>query len=172
VIGGLGDMLDKLWYNCQVYEWAVQARDIGTNQGFAILDYAQAACAMHAWACKVLTATGRSACIASLSDIPWSGALRAVANNSKHASVSDKEWPGGFHFLDFVAEPEAREALQENLANLEQGIPRLMQTIGEGSIWGEGRFVDPDRPEGVPAQKVLLESYQGWSKALTELGLV
>jgi hypothetical protein len=153
VITNVSDMQDKLWYNIQAYEWALSVRDAGTHQGFAIIDYAQSSCAMHAWVCKDLKGKGKDVCIPMLDAVPWSGALRAIANNAKHASSSEKEWPGGSHRVNFLADPGAQAALDEDLANLDLRFGNFLQSIEDGHVWGEGQLIDPEHPDGVPAQK-------------------
>ena len=172
VIADLRDMREKLWFNIQVYEWAVTNRDAGTNQGFAVLDYAQASCAMHAWACKLLQERGQSASKDRLAAIPWSGALRAVANNSKHASASEKDWPGGSNAVNFPADPDAKAAPEQDLAKPDTNFASFLDSINNGQVWGEDHFSDPDHPEGVPALAVLHANYSGWPEVLEQLGLL
>lgn len=166
------DMLDKLWFNIEVFEWALSSRDGGTRQAYAILDYAQASCAMHDWICKALNPNGSPEVFwALLDEVPWARALRDIANSSKHARVDEKYWPGGSHEITFRADEDARDALEADLDNLDLNFSGFLSSIIEGQAWGEGLLRDAKHPDGVLVREALLQNHAGWTDALHRHGL-
>ena len=165
VVGSPKDLCDKLHWNWERYHDELDHSTDGRSVGFAALDYAKTAIALHDWVNLIITQRNRSdgTEIAKLvdDDIRWQGAIRAVANAAKHGRFDDKAWPGGWATMGIVAPDELRGQVHTNRAL----TPVLLK---DGARW-EFILTDPYTSEHTQAGDAFLENFIDWDGILVEL---
>lgn len=168
VVGSPGDMWEKLCWNLDRYNDELQSSRDGKSVGFAALDYAKTAVALQEWVNVLITQRNRRerTVVSKLDDddIQWQGAIRAIANATKHGRFSDKDWPGGTTTLGIVAPEELRGRVHLKMTL----SPVLME---DGARW-EFILSDPAHYEPVQAGDAFLANFIDWDRNLMALGLL
>ncbi len=167
--------LDKLAWNYTRYMRERSKVDLGRSQGFALIDYSTAACAIHAWCCSAWRTGGRAPSKVLGPGMPeylsgrvrWSGALRSISNTSKHANLSDTYWPGGLNVMTAKTNAAARHRLNsiENGDDHAKGEAYL-DLITSGDVWGESVLVLDG--QSADANKVVYENCMDWHDIVDE----
>lgn len=167
--------LDKLAWNYTRYMRERRKPDLGRSQGFALIDYSTAACAMHAWCCSAwrgevpaspkVRGPGMAEYLSAR--VRWSGALRAISNTSKHTNLSDTDWRGGMNVVTAKTNSTARH----RFSSIEVGNDHAMgeaylDLLTTGDVWGESVLMLDDH--SADANKVIYENYMDWHDVVDE----
>lgn len=168
LVGSPRDMWEKLHWNLERYSDELEASTDGKSVCFAALDYSKTAVALHEWVNALITQQnreeGKNLHTVGDDDIRWQGAVRSIANATKHPRYSDKHWPGGSTTMGIVAPEELRGLVAVRMTL----TPLLLEN---GARW-EFMLADPASFEPVQAGDALLENFSDWDGQLISLGLI
>ena len=180
VISSTRDALEKLWWNYGVFVGQLSARDGGQGQGYAIIDYALASSAVHAWFCaeyRDAVTAGRVdpkiGAVESISStlrarVRFWDAMQAIGNATKHRNLSANYWLGGVNMP--VLQPDENSEYLWEQDDPSLSMATMLRDLADGSIWYENIFFTPGSEERVLARDALLQNYQDWHDALHEAG--
>ena len=160
------DMLDKLHWNWERYSDELRFSADGKSVGFAALDYAKTAVALQEWVNFLIAQQNRrdGTDIAKVDDddIRWQGAVRTIANATKHARFNDDHWPGGRTTMGIVAPEELRDRVYLRMT--------LNSTLMEQGARWEFMLSDPASHEPIQAGDAFLANYIDWDGRMASLG--
>ena len=178
VISSTRDALEKLWWNLEVLQNQLSAKDGGQGQGFAIVDYAVASGSLHAWFCAEYKEGVDAARIAptlgaakQVSDalrqrVRYWSVLQAIANAAKHRTLSSY-WPGGINTPVLRPDDASAYVWEEDSRQLD----KLLGGLAEGSVWYENVFHTPgSSSERVFAREALAQNYGNWHALVYRVG--
>lgn len=162
VVASSADALEMLWWAAGIFEHQLSVRDgDGSNQGFALIAFAQASANLVGWVCKDAVSSGkdRSEAFRSIMcEIVWSHELRAIAEAARHANTTSPYWTGanlpvlrGDRFrLEELDAHEGQDSWFEN----------LLGGLGHGSLWFENTI------NGTDARAVVIQHCTAWDEKL------